>query len=584
MFINVFKPYYFYQVLKNIKNNNISQVKELIETHFPNAFLQFFFHYSYSYSYDCFRYFYLRLKIKNGKNYSISYYRTIKLKKDFKFEEINQIFNYQFIQEEEEFSIETKLNRLRYQIIKAMIKEKKYESICHLVLPLGEKEKESIFSLYFDDIDIVDCEEIIKITEIFAITKQFYEEKVFVTYGIDINKSQYDFLRKNYNFESQYWEACFLKTENNEIIEDIIQHYDFSLKTKLNKVYKSLLWAYEYRESEDIINKILLFKKLNLLTKENIINSYTNDLNPIYIDYHYHPLLDIDKTTEKELLKHNLKLIILYGGKEYGFSSKNQPIIIEELLNNYFNYIKDKIEIETDYEFITEAIEISVQTSEEITLYFYHKFPELFMQKSYAIFDRLLNSNQKPDKILQQVILEQDKLKKEKLIYVIIRNISNKYYYHNTNNMVYFFIKEEVSTQLKEKLLNKKIKEKEALPILIDILEEDYFKNQEKRNEIFFNSIGQDVNNALYFIENYLIEKESLLKSFINLSYYKIEETHIELAKKILEKEIELSEFEQESLQESSVELYKLYQSYSLNRKLNNKLQPKSIKTKKLKI
>lgn len=584
MFINVFKPYYFYQVLKSIKNNNLSQVKELIETHFSNAFLQFFFHYSYSYSYDCFRYFYLRLKIKNGRNYSISYYRTIKIKKDFKFEEINKIFNYKFIQEEEEFSVGTKLNRLRYQIIQAMIKEKNYEVIDHLVSPLNEKEKESVFSLYFDDINAVNYNELIKLIEIFSISEKFYQEKVFVTYGLDINKSQYDFLRKHYNFESQYWEACFLKTENNEIIEDIVQHYDFSLKTKLNKVYKSLLWAYEYRESEENINKIILFKKLNLLTEENIIKSYTNDLNPIYIDYHYLPLLNINKTTEKALLKHNLKLIILYGGKEYGLSSKNQPMIIEELLDNYFNYIQDKIEIKTDYEFIAEAIEVSVQTSEEITLYFYRKFPDLFMEKSYAIFDRLLNSNQKPEKILQQVLIERDKLKKEKLIYVIIRNISSKYFYHNTSNQVYFFIKEEVSTQLKEKLLNKKIKEKEALPILIDILEEDYFKNQEKRNEIFFNSIGQDVNNALYFIENYLIEKESLLKSFINLSYYKIEETHIELAKKILEKEIELSEFEQESLQESSVELYKLYQSYSLNRKLNNKLQPKSIKTKILKI
>lgn len=588
MFINLLKPYYFYQLLKNIKNNRFYQVKYLIEKYFENSFNQYFLEYSCSYSYDCFRYFYLRLKRKNDKNWHLifNYYRKINLKRDLNLKELEKIFNYKFLKKEEDFCSETKLNRLRHQIIKELIKRKKYSTIRELILNLNNEDKEIIFTLYFNDISIVVETELKEIIDIFSITKQFYNDKMFSTYGIDINKSQYDFLQKNYNFESRNWESYFLKTENVEIIEDIVKKYDLSLKTKIEKLRKSLLLCYEYKETHSMIDTINLFQKLDILTEENIIKSYKNESQPVYIDYHYLPLLNIGKNSEKEILKQNLKLILMYGEKAYHEEAedKEKLLNVESLLDSYFIYISKTIDIERDNEFIIKAIKETLQISEEIGLYFYDNFHDFFMNEKHLFFEKILNTNKVPDKILKRIINEKDDLKKENLIGVIVKKISENYYYHNNNNKIYFTIKDTLTRKFKEILLSKKINEREALPILIDILEEDYFKNQKKINELFADSVGYDVSNALYFVDHYVLDEKSLIKGFLNLSYYNVEEIHINLAKKILEKEVNLSQEDEKSLYKNNIELYKLYQSYALNKKLTEKLQPKINKTKKLKI
>lgn len=588
------KIYWFFKLLKFIQENNVIQVQTIINKHFSVSNVFFdklfdfnknLFNYSYSYSYDCFIYFLKKIK-ENKKDFYPNHYQKLKLKNNKNNNELEKIFHFKYITEGEEVSEEIEYNysmQLKSQIILLLIKNNEFELIEKLIVNLSQELKNGIFKVYFTKITITPDNEktLKKIISLFNIECDFFVSKV-LNYYERLNESQYKFLKENYSISKDNWLTYFLMVDNEYIIEDLLKTYDINIKLILNKINMSLRWSYEYHFHEDLLEKIMFFKRVNLLTEENIIKSFNKDLYPIDIDYRYIPLLNVSKATEDILIKNNLRIIIYYKTQSFLNCDKHD---LEQLLDNYFKYLKDN-NIELDLKFLKEMLESSITSSEKIGVYFYKKFPDLFFENASVVFDRLINSYQDYENnyLLNEIINEPILERKEIFLNAIVRAITNRYFYQADNNKIYFFLKDHLSLDLKEKILHKKSHEKDILPVLIDLLKEDYFLN--KINDIFINCIksGNDTSNAQYILENYNINNKILTQAFISLSYYKLEENAFEIVRKILEKDIELDTAQLQTLQDNEIEMYRLYQSYYLKRKLQNKLEIKEVKTKKIKI
>lgn len=592
------KLYWVYKTLQNIKNNNVIEVKKIVEEQqiekswLFNLFniLQILLNYSYSYSYDCFEYLLLKIQ-EEEKDFFPKSYHSLSLSQQLNPLELIKIFHYEDKRVENTALLGTfsKHNEigLKTLIILKLIKAKKVSLIPELIKDLNEEDKDSIFRTYFHSLQMKKAYELNNMLNIFKIDKNFFEKHILSNYGNTLDLLQYQFIKKNYEIDKIFWIDYFLIASDDEIIEDIANSYDLSPKIIFQKIHLSLKSDYQYNNQKSILNKIKLYQKLDFLTEENIIQSHKGNNYQIYIDYRYIPLLNISKATQSLLLKNNLKLIIFYIYHYYNMIMRNDEIF--NVLDDYFNYIeKEKIIIEDD--FIKEIIEESIPISEKFGAYFYKKFPSLFLEKSFSIFDKLMSSStHRTTSLLQEVIQEKDDYRKGIFLNSIIRSISNRYYYHKDNNLVYFLIKDNLNKELKEALMRKKIQEKEALPIFIDMLGEPEFQNQETYNKVFLDSIGIQVDNAIYFLNNYFIDKEILEKAYMSLSYYNFEDNSHELAhnilsKNIANKKIELTDNDIEILKTNNIEMYKLYYSYTLNHKLNDNLKVKGIKTKKIKI
>lgn len=585
--MNILKIYWLYQIIKNIKNNNIKLVKLLVEKHFKDTFNNYFFKISHSYSYDCFDYFYKRLKIKNGDEYFLPYYRKIHIKNNANFIELAKIFHYSFGQKKEstmqDIDSDEEIDRLRYQIINYLINKNKFEDITCLVKDLSQRSKNSIFKSYLTNYIKFNKNHIEKLISILNIEQRFFEKKILDCYHPDLDKNLYDFMRNNYNIDKKYYICSFLRIDNEEVIKQIDYDFNISFNVKIQKIHDSLLFNYKYQNGKETIDIIKFYQSLGYLNEETILKSFKTNNSEIIIDFIYLPLLNLSKETEIIMLKKNLKIIIF--NKQYHFNYKEHDNLKDIItkLDSYFDFIQDKIDINNDSMFIEELLESIYVNSEDIFIYFYKKFPELFIKKSLLIFSTSLNCVKDTNRIMQEVLNETNHSRKRSLLKSFLKAYQKILHHHDKHNISYFLIKNDIHDEDKQSLLHNKIIYSVALPIIKDILQEDFLRNI-NISDLFLNSICGFSKNSIYLLENYSIDITTLTNGFMKLIHHENNETNLLLASKILEKSINLNDYEQYLVKEHNIGLYKLYQSYSLNRKLESKYQIKNTKQKVVKI
>lgn len=586
--LKILKIYWFYQVIKNIKNNNIQLVEALVEKHFQDTFNNYFFKLSYSYSYDCFDYFYRRLKIKKGGHYFLPYYRQILLKQDNNYLELEKIFHYDFGVVDEShvqnFHSDYEIDRLRYQIVSNLIKQNKFDTIGDLIKNITQRSKNSIFKYYLQNYIIFNEEQIKKLITILQIEQAFFEKDILDCYFPSLDKMLYLFLKNNYEINRQYYISCFLRTSNYDLITQIDNDFNITLNDKIQKMHTALFNNYKYKDSADTLDIINLYQSLNYLNEDNILHSYKQQTHEIIIDFTYLPLLKLSPQAEIEMLKKNLVIIIFH--KDYYYDLKDKDNINKTInkLECYFDFIKEKIDINKDSLFIEDLLQFIFTHSNDVFLYFYKKFPDIFVKKACNIFTNYFNQVTPSDFIVNEILLEKEKTRKEVLIQTCLNAFIAITHHHEPHNATYFLLKNFINNNNKEKILYSKSKFISALPIIKDILQEQCFNNSEVIYEVFIKSVCDCSKNAIYILENYNLDSNILVKGFVKLNDYEYNEINQLLAKKILEKNIELDNYDQYLIKEKNIDLYKLYISYSLNRKLENKYIIKNIREKKLKI
>jgi hypothetical protein len=295
-------------------------------------------------------------------------------------------------------------------------------------------------------------------------------------------------------------------------------------------------------------------------------------------------LLELKNDTKSLIVKNFLNGLIL------NFSSRRKTedeVSITKKLENYFSFIEIAYPNIHDVKSLSLILNNCIQMSEDATIYFYEKFPNLFNINKDSLFSKFFINSSIHGKnlLLKKICNEPNQIFKEKLLKSIVKAFSKTYYFSEEFYNIYNDIKEHINKELKNHLILKIADKKEALKIIKDILSEN---NTQNIGQIFYNSINNDLTNSLYLIENYKIEKNDLVKSFLKLAHYDENENEndlfIILAKKIVEQDIELSEDEQMRLKKNNSDLFKIYNSYYLNKKLSLKLELKEIKEKYLKI
>lgn len=578
--------YWFYKVIKNIKSNHIEIVKTLVEKYFKNDFNNYFLKISYSYSYDCFDYFYKRLKIKNGGEYFFSYYTQVNVKTE-NYQQLEKVFYYDFGQGDEskmeDFDSEDEIDRLRYHIVNSLIKKNKFDIITDLIKNISQKSKNCIFKAYLEHYKKFNQEKIEKLISILNINQTFFEKKVLDYYYPNINKQLYLFLKNTYDIDRNYYIYCFLRTDNKEVIEQMSEDFNVSVNDKIKKIHKTLCHDYKYEAGKNTFDIIHFYQSIGYLNEENIVNSFNKKNDEIIIDYTYLPLLKLSKSTEIAMLKKNLNIIIFEKQYNYNYNDIHNIKSIITKIENYFDFIKDKIDINHDNEFIQDLLEPVALISSDILMYFYKKFPELFIKQAFKIFTRYLNDKREIKQIVQEILNEKNTIRQNDLLNIFVRAYQAITYHHEEHNNAYFLIKNFISDKHKKDILYSKITHYSALSIIKDILEQVHFKNN-NISHLFLESICAFSKNTLYLLEKYSIDISALKDGFIKLIYHENNVTNLSLATHILEKNIELLDYEQYLVKQHNIELYKLYQSYSLNRKLEKKYAIKNTKEKLLKI
>lgn len=585
--MTILKIYWLYQIIKNIKNNNIKLVKLLVEKHFKDTFNNYFFKISHSYSYDCFDYFYKRLKIKNDNDYLLPYYGNFHIRNNANFIELAKIFHYSFRQKQEsimqDIDSDEEIDSLRYQIINYLINKNKFEVINSLVKDISQQNKNSIFKEYLAHYENFNQKTIEKLIVIFTINQDFFESKILDCYHPNLDKQLYFFIKDNYEIDREYYIRCFLRIDNEELIKQMDYDLNISINHKIQKMHNSFTCGYNYKYDTNVLDIISFYQSLGYLNEETILKSFKTNNREIIIDFTYLPLLNLSKETEITMLKKNLNTIIFNKYYHYNYKDSDNIKEITNKLDIYFDFIKDKIDLKKDNGFIEELLEIIGSNSEDILIYFYKYFPDIFVKRAFQIYSRYFVGNRNTEKIMQEMLSEKNNLRKRSLLKSFLKAYQKILHHHETHNISYFLIKNEIHDKDKESLLHNKIIYSVALPIIKDILQEGFLRNIDI-NDLFLNSICGFSKNSIYLLENYSIDITTLTNGFMKLIHHENNETNLLLASKILEKSINLNNYEQYLVKEHNIDLYKLYQSYSLNRKLESKYHIKNTKQKVVKI
>lgn len=577
------KIYYYYKILQSIKSNNIKNLHIYLRKWNGKLFFNKLIKYAISYSYESFE---ILLSYMENKNvYFLYHIRQLTLENSYIFAELKKIFLAKFKNKQESKSF---IKTVRLSIISELLNLDKENEVKDLVNELTEEEKKDLFTYAFDSSFQLKNEELIfsKIIDLLNIKKEFFDKEVFETYsalGIFIKYEKFIYIIKKYSFENYQFENLLLQTDNENIIKYIIKNIDIRYRILMLKVAKSLNYNYQYGSEEDSINTILFYKNLNVLNENLIKNSYNEDGNPIYFDYHYLNLLSLKNDTKSLIVKNFLNGLILHFS---GRRKTEDEISITKQLDSYFSFIDVAYPNIHDAKSLSLVVNNCIQMSEEASVYFYDKFPNIFEINKDSLFSKFfINSSgvHGQNLLIKKICNEKNQVLKESLLKSFIKGLSETYYFSEDFYNIYIDVKDNINQELKDYLILKIAYKKEALKIIKDILNESDKKNI---GEIFYNSISDDLSNAIYFIENYSIEKNDLSKSFLKLAYYnEIEnESFNILAKKIVEKDIELNEDEQKRLQINNYELFRIYNAYFLNKKLSLKLGIKETKEKKTKI
>lgn len=580
----MFKIYYYYKILQSIKNNKIEKLSIYLKKWNGKVFLNKILNYALSYSYKSFE---LIISYMNNHDIYASYYlRKIELRKDYHFNDIKNAFFIECKNNEE-------MNRLkkivRLNIVMQLIKFNHVFELNNLIKELSEEEKKDLFMYFFDGSSDTNFNEIVfdKLIDSFSINKDFFDKEIFEQYsslGIFISYEKFQYIIKKYVFENYQFENLLLQTDNKDIIRYIINHIDVRYRILIIKVSKHLNHVYKYSSNEEIVKTIHFYKEMNLLDNKIIKQSYNEDGSPIYLDYHYLNLLELSDDTKKLVVKNYLNCIV---NNYFNNNNNEEELSISNKLDNYFYYTDNVYPNLHDKKSLALTLSNCIQVSEDASIYFYEKDPHIFEFNTEALFKKFfINYKEIHQKnlLIKKLCEEKNQNLKTLLLTNLIKGLAETYWFSEDLFDVYVAVKNDITIDIKKNLINKLAYKKEAMKIIKSILDDEEVKETLNIGEIFYYSINSELTNSNYFIDNYKIEKIYLNKAYLKLAYYTDDESFDVLARKIVEKDIELNESEQEILKETKYELFKIYNSYELNKKLSQKLEVKQIKDKKTKI
>lgn len=581
----MFKIYYYYKILQSIKSNNTQDLHIYLKKWNGSLFFNNIINFAISYNYKALKIIIDYMESRN--QYFLLSFKRFQLRVDYDLTEIKKIF-LEKLKNKNDYNQETITNNIKINILIELVKLNKNDALCELVKEINEKDKKDLFIYLFDGyLNIKSNPKIFdKIIDLFEIKKDLFDQKVFNIYsslGFFINYDKFQYIINKYQFERHQFENLLLQTDNQEIIKYIIKNIDIRYRILILKVSKHLRHVYQYGSNEDMVEVILFYKKLNVLNDNLIQKSYGEEGFCIYLDYHYLNLIDLTDETKRLIIKNYLNGLILLS------HPMHRPIN-ENLINkvdNYFSYIDSVYPNLHDEKSLGVALDYGIQTSEELSVYFYNKYQNIFSLNSETLlkkFISLVDEVHQKNLLVRRICQENNQELKNKLLTTLVNKLSDTFFMSEKLSSIYFEIKNDIKDDLKIKLINKIIHQKDAISIIKDILNDSKLKDKLNLGEIFNFSISNNLTNANYLIDTYQINTIELSKAYLKLSYYKEDETYLILAEKIVKKDIILNETELLFLRENNYELFRIYNIYFLNKKLSQNLEEKGIKEKKIKI